>query len=102
MKPVFRGDTWVVDVCDLRVNGDCITEADLSAATVRATVAGFPASVAVDPEYGVRLRLQVDAAITAQATTGTAPQACDIELTFDDGRVATIPFSIVVRPDITI
>lgn len=104
MKPFFRGDTWVIDVCTLQLDGECdqISEATLSAATVRATVAGYVASVAKDPEIGVRLRLQVDPAITAQATPSTTPYPCDVEITFDDGRVSTFQFSIIVRADVSI
>lgn len=101
----IRGDDWTINFSSLAwSDGTTIASGELATATFRATVAGIalePSWIAPDPESGVRLRLEVPRALTADVRPRTKPYKSDVELTINNKRSSLI-FEVTVVADVTV
>lgn len=96
MDTVRVGADWTIDFgLATWDDGTPIPQQDLAAATITAIVAGLEATVTRDPVEGVRLRLEVPKALTADVRPRRYD--CGVSITIS-GKLSVIPFEVFVQP----
>lgn len=97
MYKVTAGADWTIDFasCTWDDGVTNIPEADLAGATITAIVAGLAATVIPDPEEGVRLRLEVAKALTADVRPRQYNSGVEITIS---GKLSVITFEVFVQP----
>ncbi len=95
MYTVYVGADWTIDFGSATWDDGVtpIPEIDLATATISAIVAGLEASVTPDPVEGVRLRLSVAKALTADVRP--RQYRCGVSITIS-GETSVIPFEVYV------